>query len=242
VIKVVPPAAIGEQFKEPADTAWKSVRQHLVLACRYGHCSGGRGISACPYGAWPSNGARVVFAFRSELDTWLRTRSKGGEALMGDEHFRVMFINSPLPTLVLDNARRILDVNAALCEMWGFPHSQFVGRITDAFSQDKIEYDEEEWSKFLLAGASVGQGNVRHSTGTLLGVQYAVKSVCSGLNMVAVVATRPGDLRRLDFTCACGVRRRILGRGVSRPVQQSCRVTLCHNFMSFDFFFRTVVR
>jgi len=69
----------------------------------------------------------VVFAFRSELDAWLRTRPKGAEALMHDEHFRVLFFNSPLPTLVLDNARRILDVNAALCEMWGFPRSQFVG-------------------------------------------------------------------------------------------------------------------
>jgi len=140
----------------------------------------------------------VVFAFRSELDFWLRTRSKDAEALMRDEHFRAMFINSPLPTLVLDNARRILDVNAALCDMWGFPRSQFVGRITDALSQDKIEYDEEEWSKFLLAGASIGQRNICHSTGTLLGVQYAVKSVSPGLNMVAIVATRPGGVSRSD--------------------------------------------
>jgi len=140
----------------------------------------------------------VVFAFRSELDIWLRTRSKDAEALTRDEHFRAMFINSPLPTLVLDNARRILDVNAALCDMWGFPRSQFVGRITDALSQDKIEYDEEEWSKFLLAGASIGQRNICHSTGTLLGVQYAVKSVSPGLNMVAIVATRPGGVSRSD--------------------------------------------
>lgn len=136
----------------------------------------------------------VVFAFRSELDAWLRTRPKGAEALMHDEHFRVLFFNSPLPTLVLDNARRILDVNAALCEMWGFPRSQFVGRSADAFSQDRIEYDEEEWSKFLLAGASIGQRNIRHSTGSMLGIQYAVKSISPGLNMVAVVATRPGGL------------------------------------------------
>src|SRR5579872_4876014 len=140
----------------------------------------------------------VVFAFRSELDTWLRTRSKGAEALMRDEHFRVMFINSPLPTLVLNDSRQILDVNEALCEMWGFDRSEFVGRVTDAFSQHKIEYDEEEWSKFLLAGASIGQRNICHSTGTLLGVQYAVKSVSPGLNMVAVVATRPGGVSGSD--------------------------------------------
>lgn len=64
-----------------------------------------------------------MFAFRSELDTWLRSRSKGAEALMRDEHFRVMFINSPLPTLVLNDSRQILDVNAALCEMWGLAQS-----------------------------------------------------------------------------------------------------------------------
>lgn len=146
----------------------------------------------------------VVFAFRSELDGWLRTRSKGTEALMRDEHFRALFIHSPLPIMVIDNARKILDVNAALCEMWGFPRSQFVGRITDAFSQDRIEYDDEEWSKFLLAGASVGQRNIRHSTGTLLGVQYAVKSIFPGLNMVAVVATRPGGVARSDVCYRLG--------------------------------------
>jgi PAS domain S-box-containing protein len=107
-----------------------------------------------------------------------------------------MFINSPVPTMLLDNSRRILDVNGALCEMWGFERSQFVGRITDAFSQDRIEYDDEEWSKFLLAGASIGQRNICHSTGTLLGVQYAVKTVSPGLNIVAIVATRPGGLPR----------------------------------------------
>lgn len=117
---------------------------------------------------------------------------------MRDEHFRAMFVNSPLPILVLDNARRILDVNAAVCEMWGFPRSDFVGRITDAFSQDRIEYDEEEWSKFLLSGTSIGQRNIRHSTGTLLGVQYAVKSISPALNMIAVVATRPGGVPRSD--------------------------------------------
>jgi|GEM_PF-5402377 len=42
---------------------------------------------------------------------------------MRDEHFRVMFINSPLPTLVLNDSRQILDVNAALCEMWGLAQS-----------------------------------------------------------------------------------------------------------------------
>lgn len=105
-------------------------KSHLTLARRYGHCSGERGISACPSGAWPPNGARLCSRFSLSLDTWLRSRSKGAEALMRDEHFRVMFVNSPLPTLVLDNARKILDVNAALCEMWGFPRSQFVGRPT----------------------------------------------------------------------------------------------------------------
>ena len=135
----------------------------------------------------------VVFAFRSELDIWLRTRSKDAEALMRDEHLRAVVVNSPLPTLVLDNARRILDVNAALCEMWGFRRSQFVGRITDVCSQDRIEYDEEEWSKFLLAGASIGQRNVRHSTGTLLGIQYAVKSVSPGLQLRDIYGAEDGS-------------------------------------------------
>src|SRR5690349_22740125 len=70
----------------------------------------------------------VVFAFRSDLDTWFRARTQTAQVAVNDGHFRVMFMNSPLPSMVLDNARKILDVNDALCELLGFERTQFLGR------------------------------------------------------------------------------------------------------------------
>jgi len=136
----------------------------------------------------------VVFAFRSDLDTWFRARTQTAQVAVNDGHFRVMFMNSPLPSMVLDNARKILDVNDALCELLGFERTQFLGRITNVFSQNPVEYDEEEWSQFLQAGASLGQRNLRHSDGSLVGVEYVLKSVYPGLHLVTVLATHPGGV------------------------------------------------
>lgn len=136
----------------------------------------------------------VVFAFRSDLDTWFRARTQTAEMAVNDEHFRMMFMNSALPSMVLDNSRKILDVNDAVCAMLGLERTQFIGSITNAFSLDTPEYDQEEWSLFLQAGASLGQRNVRRSDGSLLGIEYVLKSVYPGLNLVTVLATHPGGV------------------------------------------------
>jgi PAS domain S-box-containing protein len=138
----------------------------------------------------------VVFAFRADLDTWFRARTQTAEMTVRDEHFRMMFMNSPLPSMVIDNSRKILDANDALCEMMGLERTQFVGQIANVFSQDPAEYDEEEWNHFLQTGASLGQRNLRHSDGSLIGVEYVLKSVYPGLNLITVVATHPGGVPR----------------------------------------------
>ena len=138
----------------------------------------------------------VVFAFRSDLDTWFRARTQTAEMTVRDEHFRLMFMNSPLPSMVIDNSRKILDVNDALCKMMGLERTSFVGQIANIYSQDPAEHDEEEWSHFLQAGASLGQRNLRHSDGSLIGVEYVLKSVYPGLNLITVVATHPGGVPR----------------------------------------------
>ena len=138
----------------------------------------------------------VVFAFRADLDTWFRARTQTAEMTVRDEHFRMMFMNSPLPSMVIDNSRKILDVNDALCNMMGLQRTHFIGQIVNVFSQDPAEKDEEEWNHFLQAGASLGQRNLRHSDGSLIGVEYVLKSVYPGLNLITVVATHVGGVPR----------------------------------------------
>jgi len=138
----------------------------------------------------------VVFAFRSDLDTWFRARTQTAEMTVRDEHFRMMFMNSPLPSMVVDNSRKSLDVNDAVCELLGVERTRLVGQITNVFSQYSAEYDDEEWRHFLQSGASLGQRNVRHRDGTMVGVEYVLRNVYPGLNMVTVVATHPGGVPR----------------------------------------------
>ena len=138
----------------------------------------------------------VVFAFRSDLDTWFRARTQTAEIAVRDEHFRMMFMNSPLPSVVVDNSRRILDVNDALCELLGVERTVLLGRVLDVLSQGSAEYDEREWNHFLEAGASLGLRNVRRADGSVLAVEYVIKSVFPGLNVVTVVASHAGGVPR----------------------------------------------
>lgn len=138
----------------------------------------------------------VVFAFRSDLDTWFRARTQTAELTVRDEHFRLMFMNSPLPSMVIDNSRKVLDVNEASCQMLGVDRIQLIGRTASVLSEDTAEYDEEEWNNFLRVGASLGQRNLRRGDGTLVGVEYVMKSVLPGLNVITALATHPGGVPR----------------------------------------------
>lgn len=138
----------------------------------------------------------VVFAFRSDLDTWFRARTQTAEMAVRDEHFRMLFMNSALPSMVIDNSRKILDLNQAGCDLLGVERTQVIGAIANMLSDDTAEYDEEEWNHFLQAGASLGQRNLRRADGTLVGVEYVMKSVFPGLNVITALATHPGGVPR----------------------------------------------
>lgn len=138
----------------------------------------------------------VVFAFRADLDTWFRARTQTAEMAVRDEHFRMLFMNSPLPSVVVDNSRKILDLNDAFCELLGVERTELVGRPLDMLSQGSPQYDDEEWNSFLEVGASLGQRNGRRADGTSLAVEYVIKSVFPGLNLVTVVASHPGVVPR----------------------------------------------
>lgn len=138
----------------------------------------------------------VVFAFRADLDTWFRARTQTAEVSVRDEHFRMLFMNSPLPSVVVDNARKILDLNEAFCEMLGLDRAALMGRVLDMLSQGSAEYDEKEWNDFLQEGASLGQRNGRRADGTIVAVEYVMKSVLPGINVITVVASHPGGVPR----------------------------------------------
>ena len=136
----------------------------------------------------------VVFAFRSDLDTWFRARTQTAEVAVRDEHFRMMFMNSALPTMVIDNSRRVLDLNDASAKMLGMERQQLIGGVVDVLSRDTPEYDDEEWNEFLNAGASLGQRNLRRGDGTVVGIEYVMKCVYPGLNVITALATHPGGV------------------------------------------------
>jgi hypothetical protein len=80
--------------------------------------------------------------------------------------------------------------------MLGMDRTQLMGRAANLVSENTAQYDDEEWNSFLREGASLGQRNVRRGDGTLVGIEYVMKSVYPGLNMITVVATHPGGVPR----------------------------------------------
>lgn len=138
----------------------------------------------------------VVFAFRSDLDTWFRARTQTSDMTVRDEHFRMLFMNSALPSVVVDNSRKILDVNDAFCELLGVERTNLISRPLDVLSQSAAEYDQKEWNQFLEVGALLGQRNGRRADGSILGVEYVMKSVFPGLNVITVVASHAGGVPR----------------------------------------------
>jgi len=115
----------------------------------------------------------VVFAFRSDLDTWFRARTQTAEMTVRDEHFRMMFMNSPLPSMVVDNSRKILDLNDAFCELLGVERTQLVGRFLDMLSEGSTQYDDAEWNYFLEVGHCWGSA----MAGALTAVRWRLSTL-----------------------------------------------------------------
>lgn len=130
----------------------------------------------------------VVFAMRGEVDTWLSNVSR---TALGDKSSWAAFLDSPLPTLILDDARAILDANVCMANLIGTTADNLIGQRLDNFiSGATIARTDQEWLSFQKAGASVGLGNFCRLDGTSIAAEYTLRTMQVGVRTLTFTAFR----------------------------------------------------
>jgi len=135
----------------------------------------------------PSKGS-VVFAIPREIDAWLSNVSR---TALGDKRSWAIFLNSPLPTLILDDARVILDANVCMANLIGTTADNLVGQKLDNFlSGTTLARTEREWLLFQKAGASVGLRNFCRDDDTAIAAEYTLRTMQPGIRTLTFTAFR----------------------------------------------------
>lgn len=134
-----------------------------------------------------SKGA-VVFAIRAEVNNWL---SRGAGTVLGGKCSWANFINSPLPTLILDDERMILDANVSVASLIAARIDNLVGKKLDVFKCGlNIAATEREWLEFRHTGGSVGLHNFCRTDGTVFAAEYTLGTMQPGVRILTVTSIR----------------------------------------------------
>jgi len=92
------------------------------------------------------------------------------------DFFWVVFSQSTNPMVLMDDERRIFEVNAATTEMTGFSREWMVGRSADIFlDPDEWRSFETEWRAFQRLGDFTGERSIVRADGGRVVVQYAAR-------------------------------------------------------------------
>jgi len=137
----------------------------------------------------------TVFALLSEIDQWVRRRTQGSKAGIKRDRLRAMFLNSPLPALVVGDNRIILDANLAMAHLIGPTRDELIGRSLDSLMQNStLRYNEREWHAFQKVGVSVGFRNIARADGSIFAAEYILKRLFPGLQLLTLISLKPEAL------------------------------------------------
>lgn len=97
-------------------------------------------------------------------------------ALRGSEaRFRALFDNSVVPMIVLDDERRIVDANEALCTLAGVSYDELLRMTVDDLAESEEEV-EQAWHLLMAEGQADGQLRVRRRDGMVREIEFHAKA------------------------------------------------------------------
>jgi PAS domain S-box-containing protein len=103
--------------------------------------------------------------------------------------FEATFSRSHNAMALTDDERRLVQVNAAMARLLGYPPSQLVGRHTYDFVVDGPLLSKEEWHLAIERGRVTGAAELRRANGETMLVQFgAHPEAITGQQMVLFVA------------------------------------------------------
>jgi PAS domain S-box-containing protein len=133
----------------------------------------------------------TVFALSSEIDEWVRRRAQGSKTGIKRDLLRAMFLNSPLPALVVGDDRVILDANVAMAHLIGATRDEVIGGSLNSLMQNSsLAYNKREWQSFQKVGVSVGFRNIARADGSIFGAEYILKRLFPGLQLLTLISLK----------------------------------------------------
>jgi PAS domain S-box-containing protein len=145
---------------------------------------------------------------RDEVDLWL---SHGARTSLRDKWSWATFINSSLPTLILDDDRVILDANICMANLIGAPPDDLVGQSLDAIMADTSHTRiDQEWLLLRKTGALVGLRNFFRPDGGVFAAEYALRSVQPGIRSLTFTSLRQDPIAEEKIFHRAGPRHLVL--------------------------------
>jgi PAS domain S-box-containing protein len=107
--------------------------------------------------------------------------------------FWLVFERTANPVALLDEERRIVDVNAAAVELLGGSREQILGRsLRDSLKPAERERADEEWRDFLRTGEYSGTRDLLRTDGTEVHVDFAARLADIGGRRMAIFVAMAG--------------------------------------------------
>jgi PAS domain S-box-containing protein len=137
--------------------------------------------------------------------TDITERKREQDSLAESEHrFRAVFGNALDPMLIIDDSRRIVDANPALCALLRTSREALLGRsaLELRLPSERTEVAATNWAEFKAAGSQRGEIRVLRADGTLAEIEYtATANVLPGHHLAVWrdVASRKRAEELLSF-------------------------------------------
>ena len=137
----------------------------------------------------------VVFALQEDVDRWMMSEMHGPKVAARDQTSWARFTDSPLPTLIADDEREILDANAPIAALLAATPAELIGKNLDSFACGLDPgCNAREWSLFQRAGASIGLRNFRRLDGKVFAAEYTLRTLLPGIRILTFTALRHGPV------------------------------------------------
>jgi PAS domain S-box-containing protein len=109
--------------------------------------------------------------------------------------FWLVFERTANPVALLDEERRIVDLNGAAVGLLGVPRVDLIGTsLRDRLKPDEREAADEEWREFLRTGEYAGTRDLPRGDGTEVRVDFAARLAdVAGRRMAIFVAIASGE-------------------------------------------------
>jgi PAS domain-containing protein len=147
----------------------------------------------------------VVFAIRAEVNDWL---SQCTRTALGGKCLWANFINSPLPTLILDDERTILDANVSISSLIGTTTDNLIGKKLEAFRcGPNTMVIEREWLVFRQTGGLVGLHSFCRVDGTVFSAEYTLRTMQPGVRILTVTSVLEEPVSEKAFFHRVGPKR-----------------------------------